>query len=506
MFASNGHAFQVTKDATPIQMQRAGFLTIPTPSPAELARLTKQVAHNNGFDRPDKTAADEQLFAFLRQHITHVIYIVKENRSYDQILGDLERGNGDPRLTLFPEAITPNHHAIARNFVTLDNFLVSGEGSWTGWQWSTAARTSVFAERNDFAQLALRGGDTAGWGINRGLNVGLATSKARMAENPDAPSDPDVLPGARDVAALDGYIWDAALRHGLTVRNYGFYANSYDPHVVRDPRAEHKQMVFPNNPSLMPFTNIYYRPFDMRTPEFWRMKEWKREFDEFSRTGTMPNLMLMALSNDHLGQFEEAVDGVNTPPMQMADNDYALGFIAESVANSPYADSTLIVSIEDDTWDGVDHVDAFRSPVFFAGPYVRKQALVSTRYTTVNVVKTIGEILGIGPIGINDAMAAPMSDVFDTKAASASSWTFKAIIPGVLRSTQLPLPPPTSARAETGVPMSMPRHSPRYWARAMADQDFSHLDAGEFGAGNRGLWRGMKGDIPYPVLTSRARR
>lgn len=502
-FAPNGHAFQNAKDSTVIQLQRAGFLTLPTPAPDELARLTRQVARNNGFDRPDKTAADARLFAFLRQRITHVIYIVKENRSYDQILGDLEVGNGDPRLALFPEPITPNHHALARNFVTLDNFLVSGEGSWTGWQWSTAARTSVFAERNDFVNLAERGGDMAGSGINRMLNMGLATNQARRVENPDAPSDPDVLPGARGVAELDGpggeegkgYIWDAALRAGLSVRNYGFYASAYYPDVVRDPRAEKRQIAFANNRSLMPFTNIYYRPFDLRLPEYWRMKEWKREFDDFSRSGTLPNLMLVALSGDHFGQFDKAVDGVNTPPTQMADNDYALGFIVEAVANSRFADSTLIISIEDDTWDGVDHVDAFRSPVFFAGPYVRQRAVISTRYTTVNVVKTIGEILGTGPVGINDAMAAPMSDVFDP---GASAWSFKVTVPGILRSTQLPLPPPASARAETCP--SGQRHPPRYWARAMADQDTSHLDAGEFGAGNRGLWRGMKGDAPYPKV------
>ncbi|HWW85543.1 MAG TPA: hypothetical protein VNZ26_18230, partial [Vicinamibacterales bacterium] len=509
VFSPNGYAFQNTKDATVIQLEKAGFLTLPTPSPGELVRLTKQVAQNNGFDRPDKTAADEQLFAFLRQHIKHVIYIIKENRSYDQVLGDLEIGNGDPRLALFSEPIAPNHHALARNFVTLDNFLVSGEGSWTGWQWSTAARTSVFAERNDFVNLAHRGGDVAGSGVNRMLNVGLPTNESRKAENPDAPSDPDILPGARDVSALDGpggeqgrgYIWDAALRAGLTVRNYGFYAtsNSSSARPLRDPYSEKKPVASPNNQALRPFTDVYYRTFDLRLPDYWRFKEWKREFDEFSRSGALPNLMLIGLSGDHFGQFEDAIDGVDTPPKQMASNDHALGLIVESVANSPFADSTLIISIEDDTWDGVDHVDAFRSPVFFAGPYVRRHALVSTRYTTVNVVKTIGEILGIGPVGLNDAMAAPMSDVFE-QAPTASTWSFKAVIPGLLRSTQLPLPPPTADRAETSSPER--QRSPAYWARAMADQDSSHLDAGDFGAGNRGLWRGLKGREPYPDVRS----
>jgi DNA-binding beta-propeller fold protein YncE len=505
-FAPNGIAFQKTKDATVIQMQKAGFLTVPTPTPGELARLTQQVARNNGFDRPDKAAADAQLLSFLRQHIEHVIYIIKENRSYDQILGDLEVGNGDPRLALFPDAIAPNHHALARNFVTLDNFLVSGEGSWTGWLWSTAARTSVFAERNDFVNLAQRGGDMAGFGNNRMLNVSLPTNAARKAEDPHAPSDPDVLPGARGVAELDGpggeqgkgYIWDAALRAGLTVRSYGVSASfDADAKPIREPFAEHKPVASSFNAALRPFTDVYYANFDLRVPDYWRYKEWKREFDEFVRSGTLPTLTLMGLSGDHFGQFEKAIDDVNTPPRQMASNDYALGQIIEAVANSPFADSTLIVTIEDDTWDGVDHVDAFRSPAFFVGPYVRKHALVSTRYTTVNVVKTIDEILGIGPVGINDAMAAPMSDVFDATPAAAA-WSFQAIVPGILRSTQLPLPPPSRDRAETSPIAAEPKHSPRYWARAMADQDFSGRDAGEFGAGNRGLWRGLKGNQPYP--------
>src|SRR5262249_9539665 len=157
----------------------------------------------------------------------------KENRSYDQVLGDLEVGNGDPQLTLFPEHLTPNHHAIARNFVTLDNFLVSGEVSWTGWDWAVSAQTTDFRERGE--PLSMRGlfggkpglqGET---GLNRNINVGLATSVERQADLAVSPTDPDILPGTRDIYALDGpdgaegkgYIWDSAFQAGLTVRNWG---------------------------------------------------------------------------------------------------------------------------------------------------------------------------------------------------------------------------------------------------------------------------------------------
>jgi hypothetical protein len=205
--------------------------------------------------------------------------------------------------------------------------------------------------------------------------------------------------------------------------------------------------------------------------------------------------MLIQLGNDHLGAFDIAIDGVNTPETQMGDNDYALGQIVEAVSKSPFASETLIVSIEDDTWDGPDHVNAFRSVALLAGPYVRQHALVSTRYTTVSIVKTIEEILGLEPIGLNDDLAAPMSDVFDP---AASSWSYRGVIPEMLRSTQLPLPPAEHACIVT------PKHSNAYWAKAMAGQDFSGVDRADPLTFNRALWRGLKGAVPYPTLRTQS--
>jgi len=319
VFAPNGNAFEATQGMTAIQLERAGFLTIPMPRSAELVRLIRQVAKNNSFDDSRKTAADHRLSSFLHRHIHHVIYIVKENRSYDQILGDLEHGNGDPRLALFPERTTPNHHALARNFVTLDNFLVSGEGSWTGWQWSTAGRTSVYAERNDIVNLAGRGSEAASAGPNRGLNMALATQAQRREEDPQAPDDPDVLPGVRDVAELDGpnadpgtgYIWDAALRAGLTVRNYGFCSVdccNFPSPVLRDPHAAGRKVTSAHVAALVPRTDPYYYVWN-KTPDYWHAQEWKREFGEFTKSGNSPNLMLVQLSGDHFGGFATAIDG-----------------------------------------------------------------------------------------------------------------------------------------------------------------------------------------------------
>ena len=486
------------------QLEKAGFLTFPAPQSLELARLTKRVARNNRFDQPEKTAADGRLFAFLREHIKHVIYIIKENRTYDQVLGDLEIGNGDTRLTLFPEKNTPNHHAIARNFVTLDNLLLSGEGSWTGWDWTLAAQTTDLEERAEPLTMPGRGLknenglQTGSSWHNRGINVGYATSQERRAVDPSSPADPDILPGARNVFAPDGpggeegkgFLWDAALRRGRTVRSWGVFASGV-AQSVREPFAQNKKVSWGTTPSLIPYTDQYY-PYPMvGFPDYWHLKEWKREFAEFSTAGHAPDLMLLWLPGDHLGDFDHEIDGVNTPETQIADNDYAVGLLIETVANSPFAKDTLIIAIEDDACDGPDHVDAHRSIALFAGPYVRQHALISTGYTTVSVVKTIEEILGIGPIGLNDALAAPMSDVFD---AGATTWSYQAIVPDVLRSTKLPLPPDEHAK------VAFPRHVAAYWAKTMAGQDFSGPDRVDPLTFNRALWRGLKGDEPYPVV------
>ena len=205
--------------------------------------------------------------------------------------------------------------------------------------------------------------------------------------------------------------------------------------------------------------------------------------------------MLVKLPGDHFGGFDEAMDGVNTPETQIADNDYALGLMIEAVADSPLANDTLIISIEDDTWDGPDHVDAFRTVALFAGPYVRQHALASTQYTTVSVVETVEEVLGVGPIGLNDALTAPMSEIFDS---SATAWSYKAIVPDVLRSTKLPLPPADHASN------AVPRRSAAYWAKAMAGQDISGPDRVEPVSFNHALWRGLNGDAPYPDTSTGA--
>ena len=482
------------------QLEKAGFLTLPTPAPAVLGQLSRQVAENNRFlAAPDPAAAETM--AFLRTHIRHVLYIVKENRTYDQILGDLQPGNGDPRLTLFPQPITPNHHALARNFVTLDNFLDSGESSNTGWNWSTAGRTTDFTEREAPVNYGARGLQYDQEGANRNVNMAYATSAERRAANPVSPEDPDILPGVRDVAAPDGpngregggYLWDAALAKGLSVRNYGFYEDlvRYEGEVgdakvplEREPWKTGLTVAFPTKASLLKVSDPYFRSFDQAFPDYYRFQEWKREYDAYAAKGEAPRLTLLRINHDHFGSFKEAIDGINTVETQMADNDYALGLVAEAVAKGPFAKDTLIFVLEDDAQDGADHVNAHRSVALVIGPYVKQGAVISKRYTTVNVIRTMVDVLGVDPLGLNDAMAEPMSDVFDV---SQASWTYHPLVPPVLRSTALPLPPAPSAC------VARPKHSARYWATAMAGQDFSSEDRLDTAKFNRALWKGLKG-------------
>ena len=490
------------------QLEKAGFLTLPTPSPAALGALTRQVAVNNHvFAAP--SAADARTMAFLRGHIRHVIYIVKENRTYDQVLGDLEVGNGDPRLAIFGRALTPNQHALARRFVDLDAFFDSGESSNTGWQWTTAGRTTDFTEREAPVNYAGRGLQYDQEGDNRNINVGFATSAERHAANPLLPDDPDILPGANDVAAPDGpggaaglgFIWDSALRAGLTVRNWGFYGDlalyERDAGAARTPRLREPWLtkttvLTPAKPSLMAVTDPYFRGFDQGFPDYWRFKEWEREYDGFARAGVAPNLMMVRLAHDHTGDFAEGIDGINTVEAELADNDYAVGRLIEKVAHGPFAKDSLIFVVEDDAQDGPDHVDAHRSIAFLAGPYVKQGAVVSHRYTTVDMVRTIEAVLGLQPLGLNDALAEPMAAAFDT---SRADWTYDAIVPGVLRQSALPLPPPEASRTSCAVPT----RSSAYWTAAMKGQDFSSEDRLDTARFNLALWRGMKGNMPYPT-------
>jgi hypothetical protein len=466
--------------------------------------------------------------AFLRSHIKHVIYIIKENRTYDQVLGDLPRGNGDPLLTLFPEATTPNHHGLAKQFVTLDAFQDSGETSGVGWNWTVSARTTDSVEKTQPPNYAGRGLNYDWEGTNRNINVGLATLADRLAANPITPTDPDLLPGTSDVASGDpadgeaageSYLWDAALRKGLTIRNYGCFGDLVRSSIPvdnplfipleRQPFAAGARQFYPAKAALQSRSDLYFRGYDNKYPDYWRFKEWEREFDQFAANGGLPALEFVRFPHDHFGSFSAAIDGVNTPERQMADNDYAIGQLVAKVAGSPYRDNTLIFIIEDDAQDGPDHVSAHRSLAFVLGPYVKQGAVVSKPYNTVSMVKTIEEVLGLEPLGLNDALAAPMADVFDPS-LSPTTFTYAAKVPEILRSTALPVPAATASNT-VAHPVSMAMvarhrgHGAAYWDQVMRGQNFDREDALDTPRFNRALWRGIMGNRPYPGARLQAR-
>ncbi|HEY6515363.1 MAG TPA: bifunctional YncE family protein/alkaline phosphatase family protein [Steroidobacteraceae bacterium] len=492
-----------------LQLEKAGFLTLPLPSATELTTLTEQVLANDHFNAP-AVPHDAQVMAALRRKIKHVIYIIKENRTYDQVLGDLGEGNGDPAIAEFGARITPNFHALARTFVDLDNFYVSGEVSSEGWPWSTAARESDQGVKTVPPAYAFRGviGDTTG--LNRGVNIAYATLAERRKANPGTPDDPDLLPGTNDVAGIDGpggraqqgYIWSSALRAGLVVRNYGMEGDTtrYDPHdrhyipLDLDPHADHRRVMFPAYPDLLKISDPYYRSFDPAFPDFFREREWHREFIEHIRHRDLPQLSLLWLPGDHMGDFARALDGVNTPELQQADNDYAVGLLVQAVAESPYRGNTLIFILEDDAQDGPDHVDAHRSTAYVIGPYVKQHAVVSNYFTTVNLLRTMEDILGIDHLSMFDANNRPMTAIFDLR---QKDWSFRAAPSCLLAGTRLPLhgAPKTCAAA------MRPTHDVAYWAARTGGMDFSSEDKVDPIRFNRIVWHGLM-DTPYPTARS----
>jgi hypothetical protein len=458
--------------------------------------------------------------AFLRSRIKHVVYIIKENRAYDQVLGDLPRGNGDPLLTLFPEATTPNHHGLASQFVTLDAFQDTGETSGVGWNWTVSARTTDSVEKTQPVNYAGRGLNYDWEGTNRNINVGVATLAERLALDPATPGDPDLLPGTSDVASGDpadgeaagaSYLWDGALRKGLTIRNYGcfgdltrYFVPSASPIFTpldRHPFSSGTRQFYPAKAALQATSDLYFRGFDTSYPDYWRFKEWEREFDQFAESGDLPALEFVRFPHDHFGSFGSAIDDVNTPERQMADNDYAVGLVVDKIAHSRFHDTTLIFVIEDDAQDGPDHVSAHRSIALVTGPYVKQGAVVSTPYNTVSMVKTIEEVLGLEPLGLNDALAAPMADVFDAR-LSPAAFTYTAKVPEILRATALPVPAATALNT-VAHPISVAtmaghrHHGAAYWERVMRGQNFNREDALDTPRFNRALWRGIMGSRPF---------
>lgn len=347
-------------------------------------------------------------------------------------------------------------------------------------------------------------------GTDRDVDVAIGPLRARRQAEPVYPNDPDLLPGTADVAAPDGpegeyqqgYLWDAVTRAGLAVRNYGFMLDLapygipvHSTPLIPLPYAKRTRVAFASNRQLAPVTDPYFRGFDTKFPDYYREAEWQREFAQYVAHGNLPALSLVRLMRDHLGDFTKSIDGLNTPEAQVADNDYAVGRLVEAVAHSPYASSTLIIIIEDDAQDGADHVDAHRSVCFLAGPYLKQHAVVSERYSTVNVLATIEDILGTGHLSIYDAYQRPMSAVFDLE---HKQWTYRAIEPA-----------PFAAAFTGGTSPPDPaafhfKQTPAYWAKVTRGMQWGKEDENPAPLIERIYWEGLNPGVRYPSIRSGA--
>lgn len=390
---------------------------------AELPIHTNQVLANNrlGQDKERKVRA-----AFKNPGIKQVVYILKENRTYDNVLGDLPQGNGDASICLFPRAVTPNQHALAERFVLLDNFHVCAEVSADGWNWSTSGMVGEYTVRNSIYNYSGRG-----------------RSYDFEGQSNDVTND---FAGVADVAAAPGgYLWDAALRAKVSLRNFGFFVGEVEALGAKKAGLEDGTNA-PSKRALVPVTDSNFRQYDLayadseahlrynfkeprglatfgkfKSPS--RFSEWKREFDDQVKTGKMPKLTLLRLPRNHTSG---TAAGRCSPRAMVADNDYAVGQVVEAISNSPFWKSTAIFIIEDDAQAGMDHVDCHRSTCFVISPFIPRATHDQRFFNTDSVLRTIELLLGIKPMNSYDATADAM-DFFSKEATNSEP--YRAILP-----------------------------------------------------------------------------
>ncbi|HMC66069.1 MAG: hypothetical protein E6K70_07310 [Planctomycetota bacterium] len=370
---------------------------IAMPAPAQMARYSKtaylcsplrsdlEVAQEAPRDNPIPAKVGDA------SPIKHCLYIIKENRTYDQVLGDVREGNGDPNLCLFPESVTPNHHRLAREFVLLDNFYVDGEVSANGHEWSMGAYATDFIEK--VWPLTYRG------------------SPLRKLDK--YPSEGQLDDIARPAG---GYLWDRCAEAGVSYRNYGEWIESGK--TEKDPgKAKVKALEGHFDP--------WFRGFDLEYPDQKRADRFIAELARFEREGSLPSLIILRLPNDHTSG---AKVGLPTPTAALADNDLALGRVVEAVSKSSFWKDTAIFVVEDDAQNGSDHVDAHRTVALVVSPYTKRGYVDSTMYSTTSMLRTMELILGLKPMSQFDAAARPMYGSFQARADTSP---YRHVVPAV---------------------------------------------------------------------------
>lgn len=386
----------------------------------------------------------------------HVVYIIKENRTYDQVLGDMKQGNGDPGLCIYGEEITPNTHKLSEEFILLDNFYVSGKCSAEGHQWTDASIVTDYIEKNMRAWFR---------------------SYAHVQT--------DAL-----VYAPTGFIWDNAISHGKSVRIYGeasipvFPAKTTWTEVYNKYKNGEK-VEFTNHTTIQPVEKILSQTYpsygNHEFTDAMRADALIKELNDFSELpgDQLPELMIVALPNDHTAGIKP---GYPTPRAMVADNDYALGRIVEAFSTSRFWENTVIFVVEDDSQSGWDHVSAYRTVSLVISPYSRLNSVNHTYYTQPSMVRTIEQILGLSPMNIQDAIANPMADCFSN---TPDKTPYKAL------PNRIPLD-------EMTAPLSELSGKTLHFAKKSMLPEFDGIDSGNDDLLNRILWFSAKGNIPYP--------
>ncbi|MDE3197929.1 MAG: bifunctional YncE family protein/alkaline phosphatase family protein [Acidobacteriota bacterium] len=423
------------------RIQRGAVQFVEMPDEAKLDSYTAEVMGNSPYrdEKLDDSGAPAGNPVRANGPIKHVIYIVKENRTYDQVLGDMKEGNGDANLVLFGEKVTPNLHKIAREFTLLDNFYVNSDVSADGHNWATAAIAPDYTQRlwpNKYAN--------------------------RRKEYDFEGQEQANLPPA-------GYIWTAAKQAGISIRNYGYWVDNR-----KTPEADGTQITDVRDPILAPVTDPNYRGFDLNYSDVERAKEFIGEMDDFEKDGRMPQFLIMRMGNDHTNG---AAAGKLSPLSFAADNDQGVGMVVERVSKSRFWNETAIFVIEDDAQNGPDHVDSHRSPCWVISPWVNRGTVNSTMYNQASVLRTMELILGLRPLTTYDAGARPMFSVF-RNSLSAQPYTLE--------------------KPQTPLDMKNPVNTAA--ARRSAHMDFDDADEIDDDDLNAVLWAAIKGsNVPLPA-------
>lgn len=455
---------------------RGSLSLVPVPKARQLAGLTRQVLDNYRYPllkEARQPARANQPPRPIPERVgepsvfEHVVYIIKENRTYDQVFGDIPEGNGDPSLCIFGARITPNQHKMVRQYVLLDNIYCSGVLSADGHMWTDTAFATDYMEKS-FA------------GFPRSYPDGMEDNNV------------DAL-----AYAPSGFIWDKAIAHGKSLRVYGEFAITETSWATPGKKGTPKFLDYyrdfvdqthlinissrPGIESLRPYLNTQTVGWDMDIPDAFRAAQFIKELREYERSGKFPNLIIICLPNDHTSGTKA---GSPTPAAQVADNDLAFGQIVEAISRSPFWAKTCIFAIEDDPQNGWDHVSGFRTTAYVISPYTKRTTVISTQYNQTSILRSIGLILGLPPMNQIDATATPMGDCFTDVPDFA---------PYVAVPTNVPL---DQMNPE---PKKISDATLRKDALASARLPLEEVDRCPEDVLNRILWHAMKGPHePYP--------